>query len=213
MDYFKVKNFDKYQPKRNGKNAPWIRLHHNWNHDSAIGQLHDSHKAHWVGLLCIAHTENNQIPYDPVWIKKRGCFSSNVKLELFEKLGLIEIISNKSVSDGKSKKPLVSKLDIKQGDIPVACATSRATLIDFYYDEFVRVFNKKPLISGGKDGAILKRVSGTYGDDQTRELVTKFIESNDPWIVDTGRSLEAFAASVQKLLVGGTKSRKGFTKI
>ena len=103
MKWFKVKNFEKYQPKRNGKNAPWIRLYHNWNHDSAIGQLHDSYKAHWIGLLSIAHTENNQIPYDPVWIKRRGCFGSNVKLELFEELGLIEILGDKIEKEGETK--------------------------------------------------------------------------------------------------------------
>ena len=71
MDYFRVRNFEKYQPKRKTKHAPWVCLYVNWINDWAIGQLHDSHKAHWIGLICVAHTTNNQIPYDAVWIKKR----------------------------------------------------------------------------------------------------------------------------------------------
>ncbi len=106
MKFFKVKNFDKYQPKRNGKNAPWIRLYHGWNLDSAVGQLHDSHKAHWIGLLSIAHTENNRVPFNNKWIKKRGLFGSPVKLELFVELGLIEILGDKMFPDNEEKKPI-----------------------------------------------------------------------------------------------------------
>ena len=99
MKFFEIKNFAKYQPRRNGKNAPWIRLYHGWNQDSAIGQLHDSHKAHYIGLLSIAHTENNRIPYDAKWIKMRGCFGSPVKLEVFIKLGLIAFLDDKAELD------------------------------------------------------------------------------------------------------------------
>jgi len=96
MKYFKVKNFEKYQPKRNGKHAPWIRLYHTWSMDWAVGQLHDSHKAHWIGLICAAHTTDNQIPYDNKWLKKQCGFNSPVKIELFESLGLIEILETES---------------------------------------------------------------------------------------------------------------------
>jgi hypothetical protein len=99
LKFFEIKNFTKYQPRRNGKNAPWIRLYHGWNQDSAIGQLHDSHKAHYIGLLSIAHTENNRIPYDAKWIKMRGCFSSPVKLEVFMELGLIAFLDDKASLD------------------------------------------------------------------------------------------------------------------
>ena len=127
MKFFKVKNFDKYQPKRNGKNAPWIRLYHGWNLDSAVGQLHDSHKAHWIGLLSIAHTENNRVPFNNKWIKKRGLFGSPVKLELFVELGLIEILGDKMFSDNEEKKPIEKEIkkekekekNIKEGECEI----------------------------------------------------------------------------------------------
>ncbi len=114
MKSFKVKNFEKYQPKRNGKHAPWIRLYHTWNLDPAVGQLCDSHKAHWIGLICIAHATNNEIPWDSKWIKKRGCFDSNVNLDKFESLGLIEILCNKGEKDGEQKKPIERKKEKKK---------------------------------------------------------------------------------------------------
>jgi hypothetical protein len=76
--------------------------------NSAVSQLVDTTKAHWIGLLSIPYTEDNLIPYDPVWIKRRCIFNSPVKLDVFIKLGLIEILDNKSVSTSEPKKPIGS---------------------------------------------------------------------------------------------------------
>ena len=223
---FKVTNFDKLQPKRNGKNAPWIRLYANWTQDSKMGQLGDTAKAHWIGLLCIAHTEDNQIPYDPIWIKRRGLFNSPVKLEVFLELGLIEILGNKSVSKSKQKKPLVrekervdsiGRVDICDGDEkPSPSGVQQA--LDFYHTHFLKTFEIKPMIDGGKDGALLKKVINHYGLDTTLELLKKFIESKDEFIKGTGRTIGVFYKVINKLLVGEepttnfTKSLKTITE-
>ena len=89
-------------------------MYHVWNLDSAIGQLHDSHKAHYIGLLSMAHTENNRIPFNNKWVKKRGLFNSPVKLELFVKLGLIEILDDKMFPDGETRKPIERKKERKK---------------------------------------------------------------------------------------------------
>ena len=219
MRYFKVKNFDKLQPKRNGKNAPWIRLYANWMMDSKMGQLGDTAKAHWIGLLCIAHTEDNQIPYDPIWIKRRGLFNSPVKLETFLELGLIEILGNKSVSKSKQKKPVVrekervvsiGRIDICDGDEkPSPSGVQQA--LDFYHKHFLKTFEIKPMIDGGKDGALLKKVINHYGLDTTLELLKKFIESKDEFIKGTGRTIGVFYKVINKLLVG-EKPTTSFTK-
>ena len=90
--FFRVKNFDKYQPKRLNKHQPWICLYVDWSNDWAVMQLHDSYKCHWLALICTAHTTDNRIPYDSKWIKTQHGLRTPVKLEVFEKLGLIEII-------------------------------------------------------------------------------------------------------------------------
>lgn len=211
MRYFKVKNFEKYQPRRNGKNAPWIRLYHTWNMDSAIGQLHDSHKAHWIGIICIAHTEDNQVPYNPVWIKRRGGFSSPVKLELFEKLGLIEVFDNKDdfrpvqksqekkkEKEKEKKKKISSKREVKDEkptdpNIKVA--------IDYYFNLFTSSFGSKPKISGVKDATMFKRTLDCYGIDKTLALIDRFMASEDPFIEENGRSLHIFESQINKLLI------------
>ena len=198
MKYFRVKNFEKLQPKRQGKTAPWIRLYHTWNMDSAVGQLHDSHKAHYIGLLSIAHTENNRIPFDNKWIKKRGLFNSPVKLELFVKLGLIEILDNESVLQPKLKKPLGSGGEIGE----IQKISEKNTFVEFYFDEFVRIFKIKPEMDYGTDQKILQGLANKHGEEKLKELITKFLSSTDQWISCTDRSVKVFKSQVQKLLLG-----------
>lgn len=193
-----MKNFEKLQPKRQGKTAPWIRLYHTWNLDSAVGQLHDSHKAHYIGLLSIAHTENNRIPFDNKWIKKRGLFNSPVKLELFVKLGLIEILDNESVLQPKLKKPLGSGGEIGE----IQKISEKNTFVEFYFDEFVRIFKIKPEMDYGGDGKILQGLANKHGEEKLKELITKFLSSTDQWISSTDRSVKVFKSQVQKLLLG-----------
>ena len=76
--------------------------------DLAVSQLRDLEKAHSIRLLSIAYTKDNQIHYDPVWIKRRCIFNLPLKLDVFIKLGLIEILDNKSVSTSEPKKPIGS---------------------------------------------------------------------------------------------------------
>tara|TARA_R110001592_G_C12834451_1_gene720279 strand:+ start:52 stop:687 length:636 start_codon:yes stop_codon:yes gene_type:complete len=198
LKYFRVKNFEKLQPKRQGKTAPWIRLYHTWNMDSAVGQLHDSHKAHYIGLLSIAHTENNRIPFDNKWIKKRGLFNSPVKLELFVKLGLIEILDNESVLQPKLKKPLGSGGEIGE----IQKISEKNTFVEFYFDEFVRIFKIKPEMDYGTDQKILQGLANKHGEEKLKELITKFLSSTDQWISSTDRSVKVFKSQVQKLLLG-----------
>ena len=116
MRYFKVKNFEKYQPKRRTKHQPWVCLYVNWTQDWAVTQLHDSYKAHWACLVCTAHTTDNRIPYDPVWIKRQHNLNTNVDLKVFEKLGLIELWDAKTEiqQNEKSTENRVKEKKVKE---------------------------------------------------------------------------------------------------
>lgn len=205
MRYFRVKNFEKLQPKRKDSKSPWIRLYHTWNLDSAVGQLHDSHKAHYIGLLCIAHTEDNQIPFDNKWVKKRGLFSSPVKLELFEKLGLIEVFGNEDEKIKNKKKPLVrelvSELYTKKNTNEKKSSSEVHQVINFYHDEFQNIFGATPMIDGGKDGKLMKSIVSKYGLEKTQDLITAFLKSDDPWLEGKGRSIALFKSQINKLII------------
>jgi hypothetical protein len=174
-----------------------FRLYASWNNDWAIGQLADSHKAHFTGLLLIAHATNNQIPWDSKWIKSQIQARSNVKIEVFEKLGLIELVETKKESSKKNTPP-ENRIEENSGEGKLR----DKTLIDHYHNEFVRIFKIKPIIDGGKDGKILQKIVGDYGVEKTKQLITQFLEIDDEWIASTGRPIGVFKGQIQKLLVG-----------
>jgi hypothetical protein len=200
VKYFRVKNFEKYQPNRKEKSAPWIRLYASWNNDWAIGQLADSHKAHFTGLLLMAHATNNQIPWDSKWIKSQIQAKSNVKIEVFEKLGLIESLETNKKTDKKNTTPENSRVENRIDEV-----VTGSSLINFYHDEFFKIYKIKPVINGGKDGSILKGLEKLHGADKVKGLITQFLLSRDEWVAGTDRSIGVFKSQVQKLLVGKLK--------
>ena len=173
MKYFSVKNFDKYQPKRRGKNVPWIRLYVNWMNDWAIGQLKDSEKAHYAGLLCIASRTDNRIQRDPVWIKRQLQATSNVNLEKFETLGLTEVLGDhvetpkiKTVRErkgdnGKEKKGVSQKSCDPPPTVKEISDTTKA--IRSWKAEYEKQIGKPPDMSHGKDQAIMKSLVDKHG--------------------------------------------------
>ena len=219
MRHFRICNFEKYQPLRKGKTAPWIRLYASWNNDWAIGQLVDSHKAHFTGLLLIAHATNNHIPADSRWLKTQMQASSNVKIEVFEKLGLIEFLDNKKISKekkqssdkrGVDKKGVESKSETQKDSEP-----RKETLISFYVDEFKRVFKETPDMKYKEDAAILKGLEKTHGTEKVKCMITKLLTSNDTWIATTGRNVKVLKSQVNKLLIGskGNPNQEGRVRV
>ena len=219
MRHFRICNFEKYQPLRKGKTAPWIRLYASWNNDYAIGQLVDSHKAHFTGLLLIAHATNNHIPADSRWLKTQMQASSNVKIEVFEKLGLIEFLDNKKIS--KEKKQSSDKRGVEKKGVESQSETQKdselkkETLISFYMDEFKRVFKETPDMKFKEDAAILKGLEKTHGTEKVKYMITKLLTSKDSWIATTGRNVKVLKSQVNKLLIGskGNPNQEGRVRV
>ena len=209
MRYFRVKNFDTYQPMRHGKYAPWIRLYASWNNDWAIGQLVDSHKAHFIGLLLIAHATDNKIPWDSGWIKKQIQAKSNVKLDVFEKLGLIEILDN---NDEKIKKQndLEKRGEEKKKDIENKNTQNEKhydnQMLNFYKNTYKKKFGTDVLIKWEKDRKLLKEAVDLYGEEKTKELIAAFFDMNDAWVNNNGRGVNIFHSQLNKLDAVNTKA-------
>lgn len=88
------------------------------------------------------------------------------------------------------------------------------TVMDYYYELFVDRFGVKPFINGGKDGALLKKVVSTYGEEKARGLLSDFFASEDRFIRESGYSIGAFVSQVNKLVIasrevsGGGKAQR-----
>jgi len=76
------------------------------------------------------------------------------------------------------------------------------TLMNFYQDEFFKIFEIKPDMNYGRDGKILQSLAGKHGETKLKELIIKFLSSTDQWVSATDRSVTVFKSQVQKLLLG-----------
>ncbi len=74
--------------------------------------------------------------------------------------------------------------------------------IDHYHNTFLERFNEKPMIDGGKDGKIIKSLLGTYEIDLLKELLDKFFNSADPFILQSGYTIGVFKSQINKLIAG-----------
>lgn len=73
--------------------------------------------------------------------------------------------------------------------------------IDFYHDEFEKVFGATPMIDGAKDGKLMKSIVSKYGLEKTKNLITAFLKSDDSWIENTGRTIGVFKTQINKLII------------
>ncbi len=74
--------------------------------------------------------------------------------------------------------------------------------IDHYHNTFLERFNEKPMIDGGKDGKIIKSLLGTYEIDLLKELLDKFFNSPDEFILQSGYTIGVFKSQINKLIAG-----------
>ncbi len=114
--------------------------------------------------------------------------------------------NDKEVKELKNKE--VKTLSAKKTADPLV-----KEFIDYYFNTFRDKFREKPVIDGGKDGIIIKRLLSSYSLDRLKELLAKFFVSDDPFIKRTGYTIGVFKTLINKIITGGDKDvRKVQTK-
>jgi len=89
---------------------------------------------------------------------------------------------------GVTEKPVPPNPDVK-------------TFMNFAFCRFEEMTNgEKMTIDGKKDGAIVKKLLGTYGLDRLKGLWDAFMQSDDPFIRKAGWSIGVFKSQVNKLV-------------
>lgn len=82
--------------------------------------------------------------------------------------------------------------------------------IDFYFQEFKKRFEYPPIIQGGKDGQLVKSLLKKIDLDELKILLVTFLDSKDPWILNSGYTLGAFYSQINKLRIGQRSFGKTF---
>lgn len=73
-------------------------------------------------------------------------------------------------------------------------------LLDLYVELFEGKFHKRPVLNFGKDGAIFKDLIKALGEDVVRDILRRFFESTDSFVVKSGYSIGVFRVTANRLL-------------
>jgi len=125
--------------------------------------------------------------------------------------------SSSSSSSLKDKHPTVESKDSTERREPKKSAKPKTnpdikSAIDFYSDEFLKRFGTRPHIAGGKDAAIIKKLLVSHDLAKLKSLICLYLDSDDPFIAQSGRSLALFATQINKLLIHGSSGARASPK-
>ena len=73
------------------------------------------------------------------------------------------------------------------------------TFIDFFTTEYQNHTGKKYIVSGSKEGSIIKRLLANLKLEELKELAGRFFESDDKFIQKAGYTLGVFSSVINKL--------------
>ena len=79
------------------------------------------------------------------------------------------------------------------------------TFITFASESYLEKFKNLLMVDEGKDGANIKKLLGTYSLEKLKELWLKFLDVDDDFINQRGRSIPIFKCSVNRLISGKLK--------
>jgi uncharacterized protein YdaU (DUF1376 family) len=136
--------------------------------------------------------------------------------EIQRKKDYVEEQSRKGKQGGRPEKKLrVSKKGIARVDSVESTEELNALkslnkdlkeLINIYSEKFEKIFNEKPTINYRKDIILFRRLMKIYDKGKIVDLMDKFFDSDDEFILRTGFTVGVFYTSINKLLITG-KSR------
>jgi hypothetical protein len=115
MQYFKVRNWDKFQHYKD-RNPPWIKLHNSLLDDPDFDELKDSERYHLLAIWMLASRTNNRMKLDEKWVANKISATSKVYFENLLKYRFIELIQELPSMEQSASNPLVSEETEKRRD-------------------------------------------------------------------------------------------------
>ena len=107
MQFFKVKNFDKYQgdKRKSASNpswvAPWIKIYHSMLDNFEFSELSEEDRFFLIGIFLLANRFKNKIPSDQRRLKHQLRTDKEIPLKLFIELEFIEPIEDEKAKPEK----------------------------------------------------------------------------------------------------------------
>jgi len=130
------------------------------------------------------------------------------------------IIKSKSKANTEYETEYETDIDIrsedKRGEIqergesdrksPVKAISSTKQFIDWYCNEYLERFNKKYLVSGAKDGNLVKKLLSHFTLEDLKDIAILFFEAEDDFIIHSGYTIGVFYSQINRLQITGGKT-------
>ncbi len=78
-------------------------------------------------------------------------------------------------------------------------------LLELYGELFEAKFGRQPVLNFGKDGAILKGLLKALGEDVVRDILHRFFQSADPFIMKSGFSIGILRSQANRFLAEASR--------
>lgn len=170
MNYISVKNLDKYQPHyRDGRNNLWIRWDIKAIKDYKVFKLTPQQRWLFIGLICLACENENQIPYDIEWLcdslkYPKSCISKD--LNMLQTLELVVTNCNEPLQIGTYIQTIQT------------IQTDNTNIVDFF-NYFLLKTKKQFKLTPTCRALIHQRLNDGFTIDQLKQAVDNFI--TDDW--------------------------------
>lgn len=137
MQYFSVRNWDKYQHYKD-RSPPWIKLHNSLLDDPDFDELNDSERYHLLAIWMLASRTNNRMKYDKKWLSRKISATSQINIEKLLKLRFIQLIQE----DANCYQDASMMLDLEEERRDREETEERITTY-VHFDDFWSIYPKK----------------------------------------------------------------------
>lgn len=193
-----IKNWEKYNPKRDQKTYTWLKLNNNIRHDSKLFELSAAQMYAFVTVLCIHSTENKQtLTYSVHWLASQSKNRAEhiIKmLEIANKNGIIDFSHDNVVSQAsKSTTPRVDKKRVEESRIeesisskPQAVRAQGPTLGSQVWESYRIAYQKRYGIEPVRNrttNSQAKALAERLGVENACEVARFYLSHNDSFFV------------------------------
>ena len=146
MDYYTVKNWEKFQHYKD-RSPPWIKLHRDLLRDYEFSCLQDASKLQLMLLWLLASQLDNKIPTDPEWITRQLGLSDKLNLKPLIDNGFICLVHDDSKVLADCKQSAIGETEAEAYKQETEKNITSKLRFDEWWNEYPKKIEKKKALA------------------------------------------------------------------
>jgi hypothetical protein len=207
VDFIHIKNLEKYNPGYKDRNLIWCKIYFSMlNSDPEFEMLCEIDKWRFMAFIMLELQTKKPVPLDEGYLKRKGFDFKKRPMYLTLKMlhnFLEHVTQNGKVVYPREEKRREEKNRIDKSEVCTKTSDNNPdvkTFLTFFSDEFKKRNNTAYGIDWGKDGKIVKGLLKIYSLTELKEIVLKYFDSTDDFILQAGHSIGVFKACINKVI-------------